>query len=177
MKEFLRKAYPFLTIAASAVPGGNLAMSALGQLLNVKPADGKTATWDDLGAAAINATPEVRAALQAEENRHVEALQQMGVNSAEEFERMATGDRADARNREIQVKDKTPAVGFYIITLGFFGILISLLKWSPPASSRDVLNIMLGSLGTAWITAVAYYYGSSAGSAAKDATINKQAGK
>jgi hypothetical protein len=177
MKEFLKKAWPFLTIAASAVPGGNLAMSTLGQVLNVKPADGKSVTWDDLGAAAINATPEVRAQLQAEENRHVEAMQQMGINSSEEFERMATGDRANARNREIQVRDKTPAIGFYIITLGFFGILISLLKWSPPANSRDILNIMLGSLGTAWITAVAYFFGSSAGSAAKDLTINKQAEK
>src|SRR4051794_16502498 len=50
MKDFLKKAFPYLTIAASAVPGGNVATTMLGKILNLK--DG--ATLDDAGLAAMN---------------------------------------------------------------------------------------------------------------------------
>lgn len=42
-----------------------------------------------------------------------------------------------------------------------------------PVASRDVLNIMLGSLGTAWISIIAYYFGSSNGSSRKTELLAK----
>lgn len=63
------------------------------------------------------------------------------------------------------------------MTLGFFGILSFMLVQSPPDGARDVLNIMLGALATAWISIVAYYFGSSSGSAEKTRLMSKGGGQ
>jgi hypothetical protein len=178
VKDFLKKAFPFLTIAASAVPGGNLAMSALGQILKVAPSDGKAVSWDDLGAAVINAPPEIRVALQAEENRHVEAMKQMGVNSAEEFERIAAGDRANARDREVKTGDKwTPRILAGVVLVLYVTIQLSLLRIIIDPSMREMVMRSMGTLDAAVGLVLGYYFGSSAGSAAKDETIKKQVGQ
>jgi hypothetical protein len=72
---------------------------------------------------------------------------------------LEVSDRASARAREIAVRDKTPAIGFYFTTLGFFGLLALLAFHAAPEGSRDLLNIMLGALGLAWGNQVKYYYG------------------
>lgn len=168
MKDFLKKAFPYLTIAASAVPGGDLAMSTLGQILKVQPAPGaKDVTWEDMGNALINATPEQRLALQQEENRHTEVMQQMGINSAEEFERVSAGDRDSARKREMSVKDKVPAILAIVVTVGFFASLWWVFIHGVKPESHDLAILELQTLATAWVGIIAYYFGSSAGSARK----------
>lgn len=80
---------------------------------------------------------------------------------------------ADARAREIAVKDKTPMVLAYTITGGFFGLLAIMIFHILPNANQTLLNVMVGSLGTAWIGIVNYYFGSSQGSAKKSETIEK----
>lgn len=62
------------------------------------------------------------------------------------------------------------------VTCGFFGLLFSLLRWAPPKQNEALLNITLGSLGTAWVAIVSYYFGSSAGSDRKNEIIAKISG-
>lgn len=93
-----------------------------------------------------------------------------------------TEDVQSARNREIQVNLSESAswlskntVGILAlgITLGFFGMLAWMLNYNVPAENKDILNIMLGSLGTAWIGVTSYYFGSSIGSKSSGEALRK----
>ncbi len=63
----------------------------------------------------------------------------------------------------------------FFITVGFFGLLGFLMMYEVPKENKDILNVMLGSLGTAWLGVVHFFYSSSVGSKDKDATIEKLA--
>lgn len=81
-------------------------------------------------------------------------------------------DKKSAREMQIAVKSKVPATLALLVTVGFFGILYSLMMGLAHPSNE--LMIMLGSLGTAWTGIISYYFGSSAGSQAKtDALLKK----
>lgn len=80
-------------------------------------------------------------------------------------------DRNSARQREINVKDKMPAVLAVFITCGFFGVLAYILVHGIPETQTEVLWFMLGSLSSAWTGVIAYYFGSSSGSKQKTDAI------
>jgi lysozyme family protein len=71
-----------------------------------------------------------------------------------------------------------PVVSF-IVTLGFFGILVLLMTgYNPPDNSQvqQIVNITVGALAAAFATVVSFWLGSSQGSRAKDvATLQMQA--
>ena len=89
-----------------------------------------------------------------------------------DLERLANEDRASARHRQIETRDMLPGVIALAVLVGFFGLL-GLIAFHPLPSTADApLNVMLGALA-GMVTAVAqFYFGSSASSRAKDATIS-----
>ncbi len=90
-----------------------------------------------------------------------------------ELERIAQADRASARAREMKVRDRTPRVLAYALTVGFFLILGGLLFLEIPEGGREALYIMLGALASAYTAVVAYYFGSSAGSNRKNDILDR----
>jgi uncharacterized membrane protein len=61
-----------------------------------------------------------------------------------------------------------------LIIVGFFGLLYLLVTKTVPDVNKDLLNLVVGALIGSFATVVGYFYGSSAGSAAKNDIIAKQ---
>jgi hypothetical protein len=150
--------------AALGGPFGGLAGTMLAKALG---------TTDEKGteAAILAQSPDDLAKVKQAEIDLQAKLAELGV----EREQLAYADTDSARKREETVKDSTPRVLAYGITIGFFGILAYLLVNGKPPGG-DVIMIMLGALGTAWTGIIGYYFGSSAGSDSRAATIAKLAG-
>jgi membrane-bound ClpP family serine protease len=121
-------------------------------------------TEEQVSAAMANATPEQLAAI-----KKIDADFKVQMKSLDiDLERIASGDRDSARQMQRETKDWVPKVLAIVITLGFFGILIWMLLNGMPQTGTEALLMMLGALGTAWTGVVNFYYGSSAGSKAKN---------
>jgi hypothetical protein len=75
---------------------------------------------------------------------------------------------AAAEKLQIPAHDSTPRNLAFLLTGGFFGLLFLLCFKEPPSASLAVLNVVLGSLGTAWVGAMAYFFGATQGGRAKD---------
>jgi hypothetical protein len=118
---------------------------------------------DQLDAAVRDASIDDLAKLKAADADFAVRMKQLDVD----LEKVDADDRSNARSREIAVHDHTPEVLAYLLTLGFFGLLAMMCVHDLPAANAQLLYVLLGSLGTGWIGAMTYFFGSSAGSRAK----------
>jgi ATP-dependent Zn protease len=91
-------------------------------------------------------------------------------------------DTQSARDANVRIQESDKAswlaknvsyILALVITVGFFGLLSYMLKFEVPNGNKDVMNILLGSLGTAWITIVGFFFGSSIGSKEANASLKK----
>lgn len=83
-------------------------------------------------------------------------------------EEIAAADRDSARQMQTTVRSRIPGSLAILVTLGFFGILIGLMTDELSTANQEPLLIMLGALGAAWGAVIQFYFGSSAGSVAKN---------
>jgi len=130
-----------------------------------------------LKALSDRLDPTVKAQFDAAAVAAQDDLQKAEWDHAEKIAAIAEQDLASARARQAAVKDIVPSLLGLGITLGFFMLLWFLCHHTLPDTNERIFDIMLGSLGTAWLSIVAYYFGSSAGSAEKTALMAKMQGK
>lgn len=75
-----------------------------------------------------------------------------------------------ARQMQMSTHSKMPAVLTVMVTLGFFGILV-LLFFHPELKGNEIVMIMVGQLSAVWAGCVAFYTGTTFGSANKNAML------
>ena len=145
-----------------------------------------------------NAKAELEKALAAitademkEQNRAAEVAQRFDLEfearQAEEREKVREekfqqylrdlGDRQDARTMQMKLVDKdsplawvAPLFAFALILMIWY-LLHNILSARDEVVNKDVFNVVLGALVTAFTTVVAYYFGSSLGSSNKDEAL------
>jgi hypothetical protein len=155
-------------IAATAVgPLGPIAVTALESVLGIQPSGDLPARQDVVAAAIAGATPETLMAIRKADQDFQVRMTELGFADAEALAKLAGDDRASARAREQTVRDSTPKILAYLITLGFFALLCLISFRALPDKSTSIIDIMTGALGGAWVNVIGFYYGSSQGSERK----------
>jgi len=157
--DWLMKLVPTIATCLGG-PLAGLAVTAVSKALGID----EDKVQDVIDSGKLNAD-QIASLKQAEIELQRQA-QELGLN----FEQLAVQDRASARDLQKETKSFIPPVLSILVTLGFFGILGGLM--SGKIMTSDALMLMLGSLGTAWTGIIAFYFGSSASSQAKDQMIH-----
>lgn len=165
IKSILATVAPWIGTALGG-PLGGMAVTAAADALGLSDR-----TEAAIKAAISGATPDDMLKLKQADQAFAAQMQAIGFANVEAMARLDNADRDSARNREIQVKDRTPKILAYLVTAGFFGMLVFMLFKPIPGENRDIVNIMLGVLGSTFGGIVAYYYGSTKGSEAKSALL------
>jgi hypothetical protein len=159
-KSIISNVVPFL----GSLIGGPFGGTAL-KIISKSLCGNENVSKSELLKAFEQLSPDKLQNLKAAEHEYKVKMAEIGLNE----EKMYALDRESARKREIQLRDRMPSILSITLSIGFFSILIILIFCSVSEHSRDVIDIMLGSLGTAWISTISYYFGSSKSS--KDKTF------
>lgn len=157
--EWLKQIAPTIATCLGG-PLAGLAVTAVSKALGVD----EDKVQDTINQGKLDA--DQIASIKQAEIELQKSAQELGLN----FEQLAVQDRASARDLQKETKSIVPPLLSILVTLGFFGILGGLM--SGEIKTSDALMLMLGSLGTAWTGIIAFYFGSSASSQAKDQMIH-----
>lgn len=164
-KALLRTVAPALETAVGG-PLLPMAISTIGTALGLSDA-----TEEKVATALAGAKPEDLLALKKADEDFAAKMKQLDID----LERTNAGDRDSARKMQTETRSWTPHILALVITLGFFGILIGMLSGHLSSKDSPELLLLIGSLATSWGMVVNFFYGSSSGSQAKDATIRAMA--
>ena len=167
IKNIVGKSAPVLGNAI--VPGiGGVAGSLVAKML------GCSATPEDI-EAAIKKDPEIALKLKELEIKHEQFL----ITSSHENDKLYIGDVQDARAREVALTNATGELNWPmyllggLIVIGFFATIGCLFSIELIAFNKELIIYTVGGLQSAFLTIVAYLYGSSKGSSDKNKIIEK----
>ena len=158
--DWLKTIAPTIATALGG-PLAGLAIEAVSKAIGIDPKD----VQSTISEGKLS-SDQIMLLKQAEIDMAARA-QEMGLD----FAKLNVEDRKSAREMQAETRSYIPAILAIAVTSGFFGILVGMMTEAFKAS--DALMLMLGSLGTAWTGIIAFYFGSSAGSQAKDDLLHQ----
>ena len=154
-QEIISAVAPVLGTAIGG-PVGGIAVKAITSALGLS----SSATDKELDRALHDATPDQLAELKRVEAEFDVQMKELDVDIVA----IHADDRNSARNREIKVKDRVPAILAVLTMVSFFGYIGGVTFWSHAVmADPGFLNLAIGWLGGTSSTVIAYYSGSSAG--------------
>jgi len=151
-------------------PLGGMAVSAVANALGLTDK-----TTDAIKQAIGGATPEQLLALKQADQAFALQMQELGFKQLSDLEAIAAGDRKDARDMQKSVRSWVPAALSCGITVGYFAVLIGMMTGRFSISDNQAMLLMLGSLSTAWVSVMAFWFGTTNSSQNKDALIARTA--
>ena len=166
--NLIRQVAPTIATALGG-PLAGLATKTLSDALLGQP----NGTPDEIAVALGSATPEQLAKLREIDANFKVTMKKLDIDLAQ----IDASDRNSARQREVQLKDKTPTILAGVVCVGFFATLIGLMLYGLPTKGQDALLILLGALSSSFTAIIGYYYGSSSGSRAKEQIIDQMVSK
>ena len=158
--EWLKQLAPTIATALGG-PLAGMAVSAVAKAIGCEPEQ----VQDVISSGKL--TAEQVAAIQLAELELKKQAQAMNLD----FAKLGAEDKKSARDMQIATKSWIPPVMAVGVTCGFFGILAGLMYGQIQHAPQ--IDIMLGSLGTAWTGIISFYFGSSAGSQAKTELLHQ----
>ena len=151
-------------------PLGGMAVDAAAKALGLSES-----TVNAVKGAISGATPEQMLALKQADQAFALQMQSLGFQQVKDLEAIAANDRSSAREMQKITRSPVPALLSYVVTIGYFGILIGMMTQWLKVSDSQALLIMLGSLSTAWGMVMAFWFGTTASSREKTEIMAKQA--
>lgn len=152
--------------------GGSKAEEVAGKVVGIAQAvTGQSAP--DAAVAALQADPNLAYQFQAkvlEQQAHLADVaadvRKAEIAAETQSEQIAAGDRDSARKREAAVRDNTPRILAYLLIGGFLGMAFAVL-FGQVRADTVLAGTVIGYLSAKAEQVVAYYFGSTAGSAKK----------
>lgn len=142
-------------------PLSGLAIEAIGSAFGWEQST-KEKVEETLKAGSM--TGDQIAALKIAEVNLVAKLKELDID----LEKIHANDRASARQMQQVTRSLVPGFLAFLVTVGFFGILIGMMYGELKVADNQALLILLGALATSWGAIVQFYFGSSKGSEDKN---------
>lgn len=153
-------------VLASALPGplGAIAKKAISDLLGQS-----VSSHEEIEKILATASPETLLKLKELDIQFATQMKQLDVD----FQKIAAGDRADARSMQVATRSWVPTILVFVIAAAFFASLAALVFVKIPPENKDIVVQALGQLSVAFIMVVSFWVGTTHQSGAKDDTIQK----
>jgi len=160
--DWLKNIAPTIASALGG-PLAGMAVEAVSKAIGVDPSDVQnTINSGKLTADQIASIQQAELALKAR-------AQEMGLD----FEKLAVADRASARQMQMTTGSFVPPLLSVLVVVAWTTIQYFLLTHVIDPSMRELVARVLGTLDGALMLIISFYFGTSAGSQAKDQLLHQ----
>jgi hypothetical protein len=162
---------------ATAVGGplAGTAVTALEHVFGITPGsnDPVDQRQQAVAAAIAGATPEQLAAMRKADQDFQVSMATLGFKDKEALAALDVQDVEGARTMQTSTRSWVPPVLTLAITAGFFGLVSALMFCNIPDANKAIFYSLIGSLGTAWLATIHFWFGDTNSSNDKTAIIAK----